>query len=113
MPSIGSAVLGSTAPSAVPPNARLTITGVSTTITSTRRYCMKATSRSSPPSSRAIATMPEAPPATIPSDAVAGSTPVTRASSSPAAIVSASVATLTSSTGSHVCWSAPSCPESR
>ena len=47
---------------------------------STRRYCMNATSRPSAPSSSDIATIPDAPPAIIPSAAVGGSTNVKRAS---------------------------------
>lgn len=49
-----------------------------------------------------MATIPDAPPATIPSDAVARSTGAVRASSTPAAIVTPSVAALTSTTGTHL-----------
>ena len=48
-----------------------------------------------------MATMPEAPPATMPSEAVGRSSSVTRASTMPAPIVTSSVAALTSVTGSQ------------
>ena len=62
---------------------------------------MNATSRSSAPRSPAIATIPDAPPATIPSEAVGRSSRPMRARTRPAAMVTASVATLTSVTGSQ------------
>ena len=84
-----------------PGKASAATSGVISTTISTRAYCMNATSRPSPPSSSAMATMPVAPPATRPSDAVVSSQSVVRASSFPAATLSASVPALTSSTGSH------------
>ena len=69
---------------------------------------MKATSRSSAPSSSAIATMPEAPPATEPSAAVARSRPVVRLSATPQAMLIPRVARLTRATGSHEPASDPS-----
>ena len=75
--------------------------GVSSTTTSTRAYCMKATSRSSPWRSRAIVTMPDAPPAIIPIAAVGASTSVTRASTTPTARLTPSVPALTSTTAGH------------
>src|SRR4051812_37661339 len=62
---------------------------------------MKATRRSSAPRSSAIATIPDAPPATMPSDAVARSTGAVRARRTPATMVIASVAALTSTTGTQ------------
>ena len=82
-----------------PPNSTAIASGVRSTTTSTRRYCMNATSRSSPPSSPDIPTIPDAPPAIIPSSAVGGSSGVVRASTAPAARLSASVAADTASTG--------------
>ena len=58
---------------------------------------MIATSRSSAPSSRAMPTMPEAPPAIIPSAAVGGSASVVRVRMRPQARLSTSVAALTTS----------------
>ena len=52
--------------------------------------------------------MPEAPPATIPSAAVGRSSPVTRASSMPAASEMARVAAVTSASGSQPASSASS-----
>jgi hypothetical protein len=69
---------------------------------------MKATRRSSPPRSRAIAVIPDAPPATMPSAAVGRSRSVTRAVMTPTAREMASVAALTSATGSQSSPSAPS-----
>ena len=43
---------------------RVTTIGIVAVTSPTRRYCTTATTRSSPPSSRAMATRPEAPPAT-------------------------------------------------
>jgi hypothetical protein len=62
---------------------------------------MNATSRPSPPSSSAMATMPVAPPATSPREAVVSSQSVARASSRPASTLSPSVAALTTSTGNQ------------
>ena len=56
---------------------------------------MNATSRSSPPRSPAMPTIPDAPPAIIPSVAVGRSSSVKRASIQPVAMLSASVAALT------------------
>ena len=86
---------------ACPGKARAATSGVISTTISTRAYCMNATSRPSPPSSSAMATMPVAPPATRPSEAVVLSQSVVRASSFPAATLSARVPALTSSTGSQ------------
>ena len=86
------------APCWPPKNSAMPI-GVTTTTTSTRRYCMKATSRSSAPSSPDMPTIPEAPPAISPSAAVAGSSSVVRARMAPAARLSPSVPAVTSSTG--------------
>ena len=63
---------------------------------------MNATSRSSPPSSRAIVMMPDAPPAIIPSAAV-GAVDVghARGHQAGAASETPSVAALTSATGSQ------------
>ena len=66
--------------------------GVSSTTTSTRRYCMNATSRSSAPSSPDMPTIPDAPPAIMPSAAVGGSSGVTRVSTAPHSRLSPSVA---------------------
>ena len=76
-------------------------------------YCMKATSRSSPPSSSAIPTMPEAPPAIIPSVAVARLSSVLRARMSPAPMLTKSVPALTSATGSQAPPTASSASGSR
>ena len=46
--------------------------GIDAVISATRRYCTTATTRSSPPSSRAMATRPDAPPATNASEPVSG-----------------------------------------
>ena len=83
------------------PNRTVATSGAVTTTISTRRYCMKATSRTSAPSSSAIATMPLAPPAIRPSSAVGRSSPVARESSSPAASEISSVATVTAAIGSQ------------
>ena len=48
----------------------VTTTGMDAVTSATRRYCTTATTRSSPPSPRAIATNPDAPPATSASDPV-------------------------------------------
>ena len=74
---------------------------------------MNATRRSSPPRSSAIVTMPEAPPAIIPSVAVGMSSGVERASRRPAPMLSASVAALTSVTGSQESVSALSASDCR
>ena len=84
-----------------PPPKIAISSGVSNTTTSTRTYCMNATSRSSAPSSSAIVTIPEAPPAIIPSVAVGRSSSVQRASAQPVPMLSPSVAALTISTGSQ------------
>ncbi len=78
-----------------------TRTGVRSTISSTRRYCMNATSRSSAPSSSEIPTIPDAPPATMPSAAVGPSSEVRRARTIPATSEMPSVAAVTSASGSH------------
>ena len=92
------------AAAASPPPKTAISSGVSSTTTSTRRYCMKATSRSSAPRSSAIVTIPDAPPAIIPSVAVGH---VERRCSgraaSPAPMLMPSVAALTSVTGSQSC----------
>ena len=84
-----------------PPKNSAITTGVTSTTTSTRRYCMNATSRSSAPSSPDMPTMPDAPPAIIPSAAVGRSSTVVRASIHPAARLSAMVASETSVIASH------------
>ncbi len=100
-------------PAEWPGNSTATSSGVSSTTTSTRTYCMKATRRSSAPSSWAIVTMPEAPPATMPSAPVARSTPVAQDSATPQARLISSVAAPTSSTGSHECPRADSASDCR
>ncbi len=74
---------------------------------------MKATSRSSAPRSSAIVTIPEAPPAIIPSVAVGTSSGVVRASRRPAPMLSPSVAALTEVTGSQSSASALSASDCR
>ena len=71
------------------------------TTSSTRAYCMNATRRSSPPRSSAIPTIPDAPPATMPSAAVRVSAGVQRARATPAARLMTSVPRLARATGSH------------
>ena len=83
------------------PNSTVATSGAVTTTISTRRYCMKATSRASAPSSSLIATIPLAPPAIRPSSAVGRSRPVARESSSPATTEISSVATVTMAIGSQ------------
>jgi hypothetical protein len=83
------------------PNSTVAISGAVTTTISTRRYCMKATSRASAPSSSLIATIPLAPPAIRPSRAVGRSSPVARESSRPAASEISSVATVITAIGSQ------------
>ena len=67
-----------------------------TTIT-TRAYCMNATRRGSASSSSAIATIPLAPPGTVPSDAVAVSTWASRPSATPATMLTTSTSTIVTS----------------
>ena len=74
---------------------------------------MNATRRSSPPRSSAIVTIPDAPPAIIPSVAVGTSSAVKRASTRPAPMLSPSVAALTSVTGSQSSPSAFSASDCR
>ena len=57
-----------------------TSSGVTSTTMSTRRYCMNATRRSSPPRESALPTMHDAPPATMPSDAGRRAGPASRPS---------------------------------
>ena len=88
-------------PACCPPKNTAIPTGVSSTTTSTRRYCMNATSRSSAPSSPDMPTIPDAPPAIIPSAAVGGSSGVVRARIAPHRRLRPSVASETSATASH------------
>ena len=96
-----------------PGNTIAMSTGVATTTTSTRRYCMNATSRSSALSSPAMPTMPDAPPATMPSAAVGRSRLVHRASTMPQSRLSPSVARLTSATATHASAAASSASDCR
>ena len=73
----------------------------------TRRYCTTDTTRSSPPSSRAIATNPDAPPATSASDPVNGVTSRCIDSSAPHTTLSSRVATATATTIGQCGPSAP------
>src|SRR3954470_319159 len=81
---------------------------MSTTMISTRRYCRTATIRWSAPRSRAIAVIPEAPPAIMLKAPVTGLIPFCSRSSWPAPRLSSSVPTVTSSTGSQCSPMAPS-----
>ena len=74
---------------------------------------MKATSRSSAPSSLDMPTIPDAPPAIMPSAAVGRSSVVVRASTAPPARLSPIVASEMSATGSHDPASARSVSASR
>ncbi len=110
----GSPSAVSPAPAAtLPPPKTAISSGVSRTTISTRRYCMNATTRSSPPRSEAIVTIPDAPPAIIPSVAVGTSSGVQRASRRPAPMLIPSVAALTSVTGSQSSPSASSASDCR
>ncbi len=79
---------------------KMTVTtiGMDAVIRPTRRYCTTATTRSSPPSSRAMATRPEAPPATRARAPVSGVTSRCRPSSMPASRLITSVASTTPTT---------------
>src|SRR3954447_16033216 len=79
-------------------NSRVVTTGMATSTRSTLRYCTMVTTRSSAPSSRASATMPEAPPAISAKAPVAGETSRCRARSRPAATLITRVPTVTSAT---------------
>src|SRR3954447_5437117 len=72
--------------------------GIDAVINATLRYCTTATTRSSPPNSRAMATRPDAPPATSASAPVSGDTSRCSPNSAPATMLNTRVATATAST---------------
>ena len=84
------------APVADAPNTSAATIGIDAVTSPTLRYCTTATTRSSPPRSRLIATSPDAPPAVSASIPVSGVTPGRNPRSRPAPMLMASVPTLTS-----------------
>nr|WP_051898422.1 hypothetical protein [Sciscionella sp. SE31] len=89
------------------------ISGAVSATSPTRRYCTSATSRESAPTSSAQATTAAEPPGVIPSAESGRVTRVNRASTSAAAKQSATVATVTRTSGTALAAIEPSVSRSR